>query len=387
MKRMIAIIVMIVMIGCSVLAEAGRTDDAVVFLNAIDMLKQTKSRQSVAEAQEMLEGINSNYNQANMFGMYASAIVDIYDDNFNEAQNKLTVLQMNSDFSGLLKQYGLPELSVLENYIVARQAETEGRYSEAFELYTSMNFLDSLDRSVNLVGASKEQQYVAAEELYEEGLYAEAAEAFTSLGNYKDSASRAEDCLARVTPEPTPSPTPSPSPMPAPTPAPTPIPTIIENQDLFSSINVSTSTINDPEYPSLGMNTHDEPVNYWLVLELTSCLKAVSGWKVTWTDTIDESKYAMGKVGTFAQSWLDTWNLAKAGKTVHDSYGAPDLNQLSGAIIYLPDDSTIEGNQTISLFFDDSIRVDVYIDLAYLGDYTTGTGWEATLLGFDVWAI
>ena len=106
MKKVIAVILAILLTGCSAFAEAGKTDDAIVFLNAVEMLKQIKSRQSVADAQEMLAGINSNYNQANMFSMYASAIIDIYDESFDDAENKLTVLKMNSEFSNFLKKYG-----------------------------------------------------------------------------------------------------------------------------------------------------------------------------------------------------------------------------------------------------------------------------------------
>ena len=60
-------------------AEMSRTDDAVVFLNAVDVLKHINSKESVEEAHQMLAGITSNYNQANMFRTYAAAIIDIYD--------------------------------------------------------------------------------------------------------------------------------------------------------------------------------------------------------------------------------------------------------------------------------------------------------------------
>jgi len=161
MKRIIAgMIILSLMLSCIGYSEASRTDDAVVFLNAVEMLKQIKNRQSVADAQELFAGISSNYNQANMFSMYASAIVDIYDENYNEAQNKLTVLKLNSDFEGLLKKQGLPDCSVLENYIIARQAENEGKYDDALSMYTSMNFLDSLERSVSIVGM--EQKYICS---------------------------------------------------------------------------------------------------------------------------------------------------------------------------------------------------------------------------------
>lgn len=133
-----------------------------------------------------------------MFGMYASAIVDIYDDNFDDAQNKLTVLQMNSEFSGLLKKYELPDCSVLEQYIQARQAEKDGRFSEALEMYTSMNFMDSLERSVSLVGGSKEQEYNRAQELFTSGDYYAAAQAFLKMGTYKDCAEKADEAIQRI---------------------------------------------------------------------------------------------------------------------------------------------------------------------------------------------
>ena len=193
MRRIIiGMIVLSFMLSCVGYSEASKTDDAVVFMNAVEMLKQIKNRQSVADAQELFAGISSNYNQANMFSMYASAIVDIYDENYNEAQNKLTVLRMNSDFEGLLKKQGLPDCSVLENYIIARQAETEGKYDDALSIYTSINFLDSLERSVNIVGM--EQKYNQGNSLMEEYEYNQAYLIFSELGNYKDSAGLAEEC-------------------------------------------------------------------------------------------------------------------------------------------------------------------------------------------------
>ena len=171
---------------------------------------------------------------------------------------------------------------MLENYILARQAEEEGRYTDALEIYTSMNFLDSLERSVSLVGSSKEQQYVAAEELFETGRYIEAAEAFSVLGQYKDSASHAEECLARVTPEPTPSPTPIPSSKPTvtPTPKPTMKPSSVPSPSPTLHVSWPAGTA-----AFIGIIVTDSFYDSPTISDFPSMLGEVSGFKKVYGNT------------------------------------------------------------------------------------------------------
>ena len=82
-KRMICISLCAMLFFMSLAyAEVVRTDDAVVFLGAVDQLKHINSRESVEDAQQIFKGITSNYNQSNLFAIYASAIIDIYDGSY-----------------------------------------------------------------------------------------------------------------------------------------------------------------------------------------------------------------------------------------------------------------------------------------------------------------
>lgn len=369
MKRLLMIFLTLLMLIPSVAkSESSRTDDAVVFLNAIDVLKHINSKESVEEAHQMLAGITSNYNQANMFRTYAAAIIDIYDDSFDDAQTKLDVLALNEQFNSMLEKYELQSCEVVGRYISARRAENEGRYSDAFEIYTSINFLDSLDRSIELAGKSKEEAYAAAEALFEQGMYVEAAEAFDALGQYKDSAARASESRARVTPEPTPSPTPTPSPSPTPTPNP-----IVSELDL-RSLEVCRICYDLIDAPSFGKNDNNKSV--WCCVAFSyfkNCSKEPTIIKTSWCEKPERIEYGMCNDSL--------WENLKNGRTAYMSTVFEGNN--AGLEVFLPNDRSIEGPQEIIV----SVRgqtIQFKIQLRMIGDYTTGSGWDIIYQGFEL---
>ena len=211
MKRIKSMLVILtILIGCSGLSEAFRTDDALVFHEAVNMLRQINSRESIEDARQLFQGIASNYSQSNLFAIYASVLLDIYDGYFDGAITKIEVLSMQKDFPELLQSNGLQSCDVLQNYIQGRRFEDAGDYQAAIGIYATMNFFDSPQRMIDIMGKDKEQRYAEAMALFESGKYAKAAKAFSALGNYKDSKKMAKKAAALVpTPKPTPKPTPT----------------------------------------------------------------------------------------------------------------------------------------------------------------------------------
>lgn len=218
------IIILLLLISRLSLAESGNTSDVEMFDIAIAQLRQMDSRESIADAQEMFEDITSNYNQAKSFVLYTTALLNIYDGAFDEAEAQIAVLKMNTEFAGLLKENGLQSCDVLQTYIRAKQSDDAGDITKALQMYSDcMGFMDSQERSVALIVKA----YNNALEMYNNGQYEEAVEIFEILGDYKDSqemVEKAKALLPTPTPVPTPTPTPTPSPSPTPTPTPTPTP-------------------------------------------------------------------------------------------------------------------------------------------------------------------
>ncbi len=205
MRRVVCLMVFFLILFCSVaLCESTRTDDSVVFSVAIEELKHINSKDNVEEAQKILSGITSNYNQANMFRIYAEAIIDVYNGDFDDSQTKLDVLSLSKEFVEMLLEYGLQSCEDIQHYISARRLESEGKLSEAFEIYTSVNFLDSLERSITIAQKRKEMDYQKAMSLFSEGKYSDAAQAFDKLGQYRNSEAMATAAREQVQSEPEP---------------------------------------------------------------------------------------------------------------------------------------------------------------------------------------
>ena len=199
MKRLAALIlVWLITISGVAFSESqsGRTNDAVLFDEAIAELQHINDPDSVEEAYDFFQAITSNYNQAIRFRTYTEAVMNIYANQFDDAEIKLEMLSKSTEFTDFLQKYELPTCDVAMQYIKARRVEDNGSIDEAINIYTSIDFLDSLDRAIALTGDAKEIAYQNAVALYESKKYTEAAAAFKDLGSYRDSESRAAQASA-----------------------------------------------------------------------------------------------------------------------------------------------------------------------------------------------
>lgn len=200
MKKLLfsLLLVGIMLFSISAFGEMYLTDDALIFSEAIEKLLHIDGRENVETARERFDEITSNYNQSKLFSIYASAVLDIYDDRFHDALNKIDVLMMNSEFIDHLHQYDLPNCSVLQKYIEGRELEDEGKFDEAVSIYRIVWIFDSADRIIALLDSAKEQAYEKADTYFSVGDFEAAYEAFSALGTYKDCTDRAIESATKA---------------------------------------------------------------------------------------------------------------------------------------------------------------------------------------------
>jgi len=192
MKRVVIVIMVLTlsfMVGIAS-AEIIRTDDETMFSQGIELLRQINDPKSIIAAEDVFANITSGYNSSNYFKMYAHALSDVHNENYADALLRFDLLEGNSAFTDMLKRYNLPTCESIKVYAEGRQAEEDGRYDEAFELYTQTDILDSLERLFDLKSKETELLYERAVALYETGEYAASLELFSSLGDYQDSEER-----------------------------------------------------------------------------------------------------------------------------------------------------------------------------------------------------
>ena len=197
MKKIVAIILALMIVNTAS-AEIIRTDDETMFAQGIELLRQIKDSRSIESAVDIFANISSGYNSSSYFKMYAQALEDLHKGDYANALMRLDILNGNSSFSTLLNQYSLPSCESIKLYTEGRQAEDEGSYSEAFELYSQIDILDSLDRVFTIKVKTTELTYDQAIKYFDDGEYAKAAELFESLGDYMDSAERADQAKKLV---------------------------------------------------------------------------------------------------------------------------------------------------------------------------------------------
>lgn len=258
MKKLCWALVILLTFAFPAFGESMRINDADTFEIAISALRQMDSRESVEDAKSLFEQINSKYNQSNLFAIYADALLDIYDENFELAQTKTDVLSMNESFVKLLKEYNLQGCDVLQQYIAGRRLEEAGNYREALAVYANatMGFYDSPERMIAIFDKAKDQTYDYAQNLFASGAYDQAAEVFKSLGGYRDSTEMAEKAMAMI-PTPTPVPTEEPTQIPTKDPTLEPIITPASTQEPVNSdydlSNYISATVHVPEGKYLVM--------------------------------------------------------------------------------------------------------------------------------------
>lgn len=214
-RRLIAVILgMVLLAGALAQAETGgaaQLSDAVVFERAMQLLQHINQPESVAQAAEVFDSITSDYGSSNLFSGYAKAVSHIHSGDLDGAENYLQVLKDYDGFDALAQSYQLPGAGVLLNYIAARRAELAGRVDVAFDMFLSMDALDSFDRAVALRDSAFELRYSAGVALFDQGDYEGAEKIFLALDNYRDSAewaARAHMMQTAPTATPLPQPTP-----------------------------------------------------------------------------------------------------------------------------------------------------------------------------------
>lgn len=362
MKRVVSLIVAVLMLIGIASAEMIRTDDSTMFAQGIELLRQINDLRSVEAAEDVFASITSGYNSANYFKMYAQALEDLHNGEYSSALMRLDILEGDNTFAAMLKQYSLPSCKSVRVYTEGRQAEEEGRYDDASELYAQANILDSLDRIFELKSRATELTYERAVALFDAGKYAEAADLFMSLGNYMDSAERARQATALI-PTPEPTPTPSPTPVPTPTPEPTPTPAPIISSDdlkLLRSLDVGNTYMGgDADFMGHGDVTHS------IVIHCEGLKAPLVFDSVSWTDNCEDF-YENGCMPDVYPGMLNGITYVENGNAfdgTHEYVG-----------IYLPDNESIAGKQTISLRCA-NVRIDIVVKLIYEGGYINGTGW------------
>lgn len=170
-------------------------NDGPIYDAAIEKLANYRERIEVESAISGFAEIKSNYGNASLFRMYAEAILNIHEDEFEQAIKILELLSKNSAFVEQLNQYidvyYYPSCDDLITYARARICEEQQDYINARSLYESITGVwDSVSRYLvvdNNVNEYLEEEYQRAKQLFDDGNYVDAAAIFAKLGAYKDS--------------------------------------------------------------------------------------------------------------------------------------------------------------------------------------------------------
>ena len=157
MKRIISIILAVLMLAsAAAFAEMGvasQMNNETVFNQAVALLQYYHQPESIQQAADIFSNLPGSYKQAVYFVTYAQAMLGIQEGFYEESLTQLdTLKEFNGydDFEASLQGYGLPSCADLAVYTRARQAETEERYYDAYELYKQADVMDALTRAIEL---------------------------------------------------------------------------------------------------------------------------------------------------------------------------------------------------------------------------------------------
>ena len=200
-KPFIAHICMVVIITLGSICHAA--NDAPTYDAAIEKLASYRERAEVENALEGFSDIKSDYGNVSLLRMYAEAILNIHDEQFDDAIRILTLLSKNKDFKTVLaiseNELYLPSSDELITYAQARIHEENENYGEAKALYEEIaGTWDSASRYVKVdkkLALEDEAEYQKAEDYFNNGEYDLAAEIYYRLGSYKDSAEKHDRAL------------------------------------------------------------------------------------------------------------------------------------------------------------------------------------------------
>ncbi len=204
MKRILAVLLVLLLIpaACAEVLQAG---DNTIHGYAMGLLHRINDVNCVTQAEEIFGEISSGYGHASLYRVYCQAVIAIHTQDMENAEALISLLAYYPEFAASLEENALPSCEDLTAYVHARKAENEGRVVDAMTLYRSINLLDSVQRSVNLISSWQEEAYALAKELLAAEDYASAADLFSQLGSYSDSAALAAHARALIpaaTPEP-----------------------------------------------------------------------------------------------------------------------------------------------------------------------------------------
>ena len=136
---------LIMAIVCAVILLTNRCcaeNAAPIYNAAIGKLENYRDKADVESALEGFSDIKSDYGKVSLLILYAEAILDIHDENFQAALNILKLLGENQDFTRLLddlgNEYYLPNCNELMIYANARISEDEEDYTTAKTLYATI---------------------------------------------------------------------------------------------------------------------------------------------------------------------------------------------------------------------------------------------------------
>ena len=187
-NKAILIVIAMFLVGIIGHCESVRISDADKYFQGVKSLEQYQSADDVQSAIDIFQSIQSGYGEASFSGIYAEAIMDIHNEQYDEAYSKLDMLN-SFDFSpnAVTENAKLPSCSELMGYANACNLQKSGDCVGASGAFQSViNIWDSPYRLLETKKAM-DSIYESARNAYESGDLQSAMSQFTYLGDYKDS--------------------------------------------------------------------------------------------------------------------------------------------------------------------------------------------------------
>ncbi|MBR4960932.1 MAG: hypothetical protein IKY52_08555, partial [Clostridia bacterium] len=146
------------------------------------------------------------------------------------------------------------------------------------------------------------------------------------------------------------------------------------NQQLFRAVDVWLS--GDYGENGFGKNSYGDLVDWTLRFSFTYSPKYESQTKIV---------SCSWQTNNLSESYEKRWENAKNGKTQYLSgpgyQGDYDVLDSYSFTIYLPDDPSLEGKQSVTINVGGESKT-FYFTLMYAGNYETGTGWVVSNISY-----
>ena len=156
---------------------------------------------TITEIVNWLE-ICGRYDWAPSLKEYAICLKEVEEGNFQMISGRIAKLRRDAAFSAYLEEMGFNSVTELETYAMAREAEANGDFETAINLYYETEVCDSRWRRIDLPDRIDALKYDEAMALYNADTYesaGRAAEMFAELAQrlYSDSADMARRAEAK----------------------------------------------------------------------------------------------------------------------------------------------------------------------------------------------